>query len=116
KESNASHETDYVRFSAVNIATRCSRSGSLSTLLSLLKTIVARSLGLNAGQRGSFPVLGSPFRANAIHESLTLSARSCASGLLEVNRDVLMLSKANGISMVCGDFNLPPSTGDSQRK
>jgi hypothetical protein len=35
---------------ALNMAMRCSRSGSFSTRLSLLKTMVGRSLALNAGQ------------------------------------------------------------------
>src|SRR5215471_14366140 len=90
----------YTRFIALNIASRCSRMGSFSTLLSLLKTIVGLSFGLNDGHRGSFGVLGSPFRANAIHASLTLSARVCASGLLDVSRDALTLSNAKGISIV----------------
>src|SRR6516225_7031952 len=42
------------KLSALNIATRCSRIGSFSTLLSLLKTIVGRSFGLNAGQRAAW--------------------------------------------------------------
>src|SRR5207248_2151226 len=95
--------------------TQSPRSGlrllsSSGTVLWLLNTIVGRSLALNAGQRGSFGVLGSPFRANAIQASLTLSASAGASGLLDVRRELLTLSNAKGISIVCGDFSRPPST------
>src|SRR6266566_5157148 len=70
------HETGHqARFIALNIANRCSRIGSFSTLLTLLKTIVGRSFALNCGHRGNLGVFGSPVRAKAIHASLTLSAR-----------------------------------------
>ena len=45
---------------ALNIARRCSRIGSFSTLLTLLKTMVGRSVGLKRGHRGSLGVFGSP--------------------------------------------------------
>ena len=48
---------------------RCSRNGSLTTLLELSMTMVARSFTLNSGQGGSFGVLGLPVRANAINEA-----------------------------------------------
>ena len=89
---------------ALNIATRCSRSGSFSTLLWLLNTMVGRSLGLNAGHWGSLGVFGLPVLANAIHALLTLSASAGASGLPDVMLLVLILSNANGISMVWGDL------------
>src|SRR5579872_2767827 len=92
----------YTYFHTLYIARRCSRSGSLTTLLVLLMTIVARSLLSYAGQRGSFGVLGSPLLAKAIHASLTLSARAIASAPPPVSRsEILTLSNANGISMVC---------------
>ena len=69
----------------MNITSRCSRIGSFSTRLWLLKTIVGRFLGSNAGQRGNLEMFGSPRRANAIQASLTLSASACASGLLAVS-------------------------------
>src|SRR5262245_35221791 len=109
-------ETTHARFNALNIATRCSRIGSFSNRLSLLKTIVGRSVGLKRVHLASRGVLGSPVRANATHASLTLSASAGASGLVAVSRDALTLWNANGISIVSGDFSRPPSTGDSQRK
>jgi hypothetical protein len=77
---------------------------------------VGRSFALNAAHLGNREVLGSPLRAKAIQAALTLSARAWASGLVDVRRDSLMLSNAKGISIVCGDFSRPPSTGDSHRK
>src|SRR6187200_614995 len=105
----------YAYPSAFHITSRCSRIGSFTSLLSLLNTIVGRSVALNGVQRGSFGVFGLPVRANAIQASLTLSASAIASGPPPVNRvAALTLSKANGISIVCGDFNRPPSAGVSQ--
>src|SRR5690349_13483835 len=98
------------------MAIRCSRSGSFCTLHSLLKTMVGRSFGWNAGHCGSLEVFGLPVFANAIQALLTLSARAGASGLSLVIRLVLILSNANGISMVWGDLSRPPSMGVSQRK
>src|SRR5262245_50085695 len=102
---------------ALNITKRCSRIGSFSTRLSLLNTIVGRSVALKGVQRGSLGVFGLPVRANAIHVSLTLSASAIAPGPPPVRRvAALTLSNANGISIVCGDLSRPPSTGVSQRK
>src|SRR5580765_1130907 len=95
----------HARFKTLNMAMRCSPSGSFSTRLSLLKTIVGRSVALNAAHLGNRDVLGLPLLAKAIQAALTLSARAWASGLVDVRRDSLMLSNANGISIVCGDFS-----------
>ena len=99
------------------MAIRCSLNGSLTTLLALSKTIVARPSGSNIGQWGSFGILGLPVRANAIQASLTLSAKAIASGPPPVKlAQILTLSKAKGHSMLCGDFSSPPCTGVAQAK
>src|SRR5579863_10435956 len=99
------------------MAARCSRMGSLTTLLWLLITMVDRLVALNAGQCGSLGVFGSPVLANAIQASLTLSASAMASAPPPVRREVIFtLSKTKGISIVCGDFRRPPATGVSHVK
>ena len=61
-------------------------------------------LGVERRPLRSLGVFGLPVLANAIHALLTLSARAGASGLLDVMLLVLMLSNANGISIVWGDL------------
>src|SRR5215469_17931966 len=112
-----SRRSAYVKFIARNIAILCSRSGSLTTSHLLFITMVARSVELNVGQRGILGLLGFPVRANAIQVSLSLSARAIASGPPPVSlAEIFTLSKANGISMVCGDLRRPPCTGLSHLK
>jgi hypothetical protein len=110
-------ETHHVMSSALNIAIRFSRNGSLTILLEALMTMVARSAPVKTGQWGSLGVLGSPVRANAIQASLTLSASAIASWPPPVSlAQITTLSKAEGHSMLRGDFSCPPCTGVSHAK
>ena len=52
------------------------RSGSCSTRLSLLNSMVSRDPAEYAGHRGSCGTFGLPVRANATHAALTFSARA----------------------------------------
>src|SRR5579863_2688039 len=98
------HARRHDSFRTRSIAKRASRSGSGSTRMSLLNSIVSRRALEYAVHLGNCGMLGSPVRANATHAALTLVARAYASARLEIRGPPsAMLLKANWISMVCGD-------------
>ena len=105
-------------FNTCSITRRGPRSGSCSTRLSLLNSMVSRDVGGIGGPLRQLPAYWDfPCgRTPPTPHSLFPRARS-ASGIFEISGPaILMLLKTNGISIVCGDRMCPPPSGVSQSK